>query len=326
MTTGISQTQQARRPGWIRPRTAIMVAGALMFGALLYLQGTGSHVDPVRLVLAADPAWALLAVLAMAASYPTATMGFLGFVPERIGFARAAAAQLAGAFVKLVAPGGFGGMALNTRLLLRAGIAPGPAASSVGAGQLLGLVLHMAQLAFFLWLTGFQPDHHADGTAELVVLIGAGLLAVLALALLIVPRPRRWVLARLRPLTEGSLTRLRDLTRHPGRLAVGVLGQLVISMTMVSCLYCCVRATGLAASFAAVAVAFLLGNALGSATPTPGGVVGVEVTTAALLSATTGIGNAQAYAPVVLFRLITLLLPVLPGWAAFGLLQRRKAL
>ncbi|WP_329562982.1 lysylphosphatidylglycerol synthase transmembrane domain-containing protein [Kitasatospora sp. NBC_01266] len=315
-----------RRPGWVRPRTAIMVAGALVFAVLLYFQGTHSKVDPVHLVLSADPGWSLLALLAMAASYPAATIGFLGFVPERIGFVRAALAQLAGSFVKLVAPGGFGGLALNTRLLLRAGIAPGPAASSVGAGQLLGLVLHMAQLAVFLWLTGFQPGHHANGVGELIALAGAGLLGASALALLAVPGPRRWALARLRPLTEGSLRRLRDLARHPGRLAGGVLGQLVISMTMVSCLYCCVRATGLAASFAAVAVAYLLGNALGSVTPTPGGVVGVEVTTAALLSATTGIGNAQAYAPVVLFRLITLLLPVLPGWAAFGLLQRRKAL
>ncbi|MCX4749885.1 flippase-like domain-containing protein [Kitasatospora sp. NBC_01287] len=321
MTTGISQTRRARRPGWVRPRTAIMAAGALVFTLLLYLQGTR-----VRMVLDADPAWTLLAVLAMAASYPAATMGFLGFVPERIGFARAGLAQLAGAFVKLVAPGGFGGMALNTRLLLRAGIAPGPAASSIGAGSLLGLVLHMTQLAFFLWLTGFQPDRHADGTGELIALVGVGALAVLALALLTVPGPRRQVLAWLRPVTEGSLTRLRDLARHPRHLAVGVLGQLLVSMTLAACLYSCVRATGADPGFAPVAVAFLLGNALGSAVPTPAGVGGVEAATAALLSTTTGLGTTQALAPVVLFRLITLLLPVLPGWAAFGLLQRQKAL
>ncbi len=31
-------------------------------------------------------------------------------------------------------------------------------------------------------------------------------------------------------------------------------------------------------------------------------------------------------AAVALYRLLTLLLPVLPGWAAFAWLQRRKAL
>lgn len=33
-----------------------------------------------------------------------------------------------------------------------------------------------------------------------------------------------------------------------------------------------------------------------------------------------------AAAAVVLFRLLTFVLPVLPGWAAFTWLQRRKAL
>ncbi|MGF1426112.1 lysylphosphatidylglycerol synthase transmembrane domain-containing protein [Kitasatospora sp. LaBMicrA B282] len=304
-----------------------MLAGALVFALLLYLQSTRSQVDLADLVLNADPGWSLLAVLAMVASYPAATMGFLGFVPERIGLVRAGLAQVAGSFVKLVAPSGFGGMALNTRLLLRAGIAPGPAASSVGAGAVLGLVLHLGQLAFFLWLTGFQPAHQAGaGSGEqLTLLVGAALGAV-ALVALAVPVSRRWLLVRLRPLTEGTLPRLRYLASHPKHLAVGVLGQLLISMTLISCLYCCVRATVGDPPFAAVAVAFLLGNALGSAMPTPAGVVGVETFTAGLLAATTGLGTNQALAPVVLFRLITLLLPVLPGWAAFGLLQRQKAL
>ncbi|MFF7631545.1 YbhN family protein [Kitasatospora sp. NPDC008050] len=304
-----------------------MVAGALVFALLLYFEfaASKSRVDPVGAVLSADPGWALLGVLAMVASYPAATLGFLGFVPERIGFARAGLAQLAGSFVKLVAPSGLGGMALNTRLLLRAGVAPGPAASSVGAGQLIGLLLHLLQLAFFLWLTGFHPDQESDGDGELAVLGGAGVLLTVVLVLLAVPHWRRWALGRLRPLTEGSLTRLRDLARHPRHLAVGVLGQLLVSMTLAACLYSCVRATGGDARFATVAVAFLLGNALGSTAPTPAGVGGVEFATATLLTATSGLDGTRAAAAVVLFRLITVVLPVLPGWAALGILQRRQA-
>jgi uncharacterized membrane protein YbhN (UPF0104 family) len=302
-----------------------MAAGALVFAALLYTQAALDRSE-YGLLLGCDPGWALLAVLAMVASYPVATLGFLGFVPERIGFARAGLAQLAGSFVRLVAPSGLGGMALNTRLLLRAGIAPGPAASSVGAGQLVGLLLHLLQLGFFLWLTGFHPDQKSDHTGELVVLGCVVVLLALVLVLLTVPRWRRWALGRLRPLTEGALTRLRDLARHPRHLTVGVLGQLLISMTLASCLYCCMRAVGYEPRFATVAVAFLLGNAVGSAVPTPGGVGGVEAATAEVLSATTGLGYAQALGPVVLFRLITVVLPVLPGWAALGLLQRRQVL
>ncbi|WP_051970643.1 lysylphosphatidylglycerol synthase transmembrane domain-containing protein [Kitasatospora azatica] len=323
MTRGITQTGPAR---WLRPRTLITTAGALAFAALLYIQGTHSPVDPVGLVLSADPAWSVLALLATAASYPAATMGFLGFVPERIGVARALLAQLAGSFVKLVAPGGFGSVALNTRLLLRAGIAPGPAASSVGASQLVGFSLHLLQLSFFLWLTGFQPTGHHSGYLGTITLGCTAAVALLSVALLLIPRLRRWALAKLRPLTEGSLTRLRQLLHHPRHLALGMLGQVLISMTLVAALYCCVRATGEHPRFAAVAVALLLGNTIGNVVPTPGGLGGVEAATAALLASTARLGYPSALAAVVLYRLITLVLPVLPGWAAFTVLQRRKAL
>ncbi len=77
--------------------------------------------------------------------------------------------------------------------------------------------------------------------------------------------------------------------------------------------------------FAAVAVVLLVGNAVGSAAPTPGG---AGVTDGALsfgLVATAGMTQGSV-AAVALYRLLTLLLPVLPGWAAFAWLQRRKAL
>lgn len=297
----------------------------MAFGGLLYAQWSRPDADPSTVILHADPGWLLLATLAAAASYPAATMGFLGFVPERIGFGRAALAQVAGSFVKLVAPVGLGGVALNTRLLQRAGIAPGQAVSSVGAGQLAGLVLHMLQLAFFVSMFGIDPGAGLSSHPT-ALLVGGAVAAALAVTALAVPWIRNQLLTRLRPLTEGSLTRLRDLLRHPGRLAVGVLGQLLVSMTFVVSLYCCVRALGARPRFSAVAVAFLAGNALGSAVPTPGGLLAVEGAISGVLSQTTGLDSGTAVAAVLLFRLLTFLIPVLPGWAALHRLQRHDAL
>ncbi len=325
MTTGISETEKSRATGRIRLRTLVTAGGAAVFGCLLYFQWTRTDPDPASVVLGADPGWMLLATLAAVASYPAATAGFLGFVPERIGFGRAALAQVAGSFVKLVAPMGLGGVALNTRLLQRAGVTPGQAVSSVGAGQLAGLALHMLQLAFFVSMFGIDPGAGLSSHPT-ALLVGGATVAVLAAAVLAVPWSRDRLLARLRPLTEGSLSRLRDLLRHPGRLAVGVLGQLLVSMALVVSLYCCVRATGAQPHFSAVAVAFLAGNALGSAVPTPGGLLGVETAIAGMLSQTTGLGTASALATVLLFRLLTFVLPVLPGWASLHWLQRHDAL
>ncbi|MFE1786424.1 lysylphosphatidylglycerol synthase domain-containing protein, partial [Streptomyces sp. NPDC059506] len=63
----------------------------------------------------------------------------------------------------------------------------------------------------------------------------------------------------------------------------------------------------------------------GSAAPTPGGVGAVEL---ALITGliTFGVPKEIATPAVLLFRMLTFLGPVLPGWAAFSWLTRKGAL
>jgi uncharacterized protein (TIRG00374 family) len=78
-------------------------------------------------------------------------------------------------------------------------------------------------------------------------------------------------------------------------------------------------------SYASIAVVFLAGNALGSAAPTPGGVGAVE---GALLGGLVlvGVPGDVAAPAVLLYRTMTLWLPVLPGWFAFTHLTRQGSL
>ncbi|MFD7901088.1 lysylphosphatidylglycerol synthase domain-containing protein [Kitasatospora sp. NPDC059747] len=309
----------------LRPRTLLAVAGGVVAGWLLIPQLFSAERNPIAAVADADPLWLLLAVLAAATSHVTAAMGFVGFVPERLDFRNAVLAQVAGSFAKLVSPGGVGGVALNTRLLQQAGIPTAQALSSVGVGQLIGLVLHLLQLGAFVYLLGQEP-----GGSELDALpaVAGGLAgaAVLLAAVSAVPPARRWLAARLRPLTAEVLPRLLELLRNPGRLAVGVTGQLMVSMCLTACLYCSARAVGQEPSFAAVAVVFLIGSPIGNAAPTPGGAGVMDGALGALLQSAASMEQGGAVAAVVLYRCLTLILPVLPGWAAFAWLQRRRAL
>ncbi|WP_159400673.1 lysylphosphatidylglycerol synthase transmembrane domain-containing protein [Streptomyces sp. XY431] len=309
----------------LRPRTLLAVVGGVVAGWLLLPQLFATERNPIATVADADPFWLALAVLAAAAGHVAGAMGFVGFVPERLDFRNAVLAQVAGSFVKLVSPGGVGGVALNTRFLQRAGIPTAQALSSVGAGQLLGLVLHLLQLGAFVYLTGVEP-----GSSELdalpAVVGGLAAAGVLLASVSAVPPARRWLAARLRPLTAEVLPRLVELLRNPGRLAVGFTGQLLVSLTLIACLYCCARAVGRDPSFAAVGVVFLVGNAAGNAAPTPGGAGFVDSALVTLLELVTSMEKDGALAAVALFRLLTFVLPVLPGWAAFTWLQRRGAL
>jgi uncharacterized membrane protein YbhN (UPF0104 family) len=71
--------------------------------------------------------------------------------------------------------------------------------------------------------------------------------------------------------------------------------------------------------------AMLAGNAVGSATPTPGGIGGVEAVMSAGLTAI-GIPAHQAIPAVLIFRLATFWLPIPAGWVSYLVLQRRGTL
>ncbi|MFG2695207.1 YbhN family protein [Kitasatospora sp. NPDC048407] len=313
----------------VRPRTLLSIVAGVAVGYALLNFLFNTNVNPVTLVADSDPLWLAGAVLWAAASYPVATFAFSGFVPEKLSFRSTLAAQVAGAFVKVAAPGGVGGLALNTRYLQCANIPTAQAMSSIGVSQLFGLVLHMMQLAVFSALVGVDTTSGDDSSALTggwVVWLAGLAAAVVAVSIAAVPSLRRRAQTLLRPLRAEVLPRLLDLAQRPGRLATGVAGQLLVSMCFVACLYCCTRAVGQHPGFNAVAVSFLAGNAAGNVVPTPGGVGGVEGLTAGMLKATAGLDYGTALAAVMLYRLLTFILPVLPGWAAFTWLKRRRAI
>lgn len=75
----------------------------------------------------------------------------------------------------------------------------------------------------------------------------------------------------------------------------------------------------------AAALVFLAGNTVGSATPTPGGLGGVEAVMAAGLTAS-GIPAHHAIPAVLLFRMASFWLPIPAGWISYEVLQRHGVL
>ncbi|MFF0459962.1 lysylphosphatidylglycerol synthase domain-containing protein [Streptomyces mexicanus] len=308
----------------VRPRTLIsFIAGAI--GAY-YLLTQLTHIEFGTLFAHAQWGWLAAAVAFSALSYVAAAMALLGFVPERVPFPRTVAAQVAGSFVKIVAPAAVGGVALNTRFLQRAGVRPGLAVASVGASQLFGLGCHILMLLSFGYLTGTEKTPSL--TPSRTVIAGLLTVAVLVLVVTSVPFLRKFVVTRVRSLFAGVVPRMLDVLQRPQKLVTGIGGMLLLTGCFVMCLDASIRAFGdesTSLSIAGVAVVFLAGNALGSAAPTPGGVGAVEATLTVGLIAV-GLPKEVAAPAVLMFRLLTLWLPVLPGWLAFNHLTRKGAL
>lgn len=304
-----------------RPRTLVTIIASTL--AAYFLLSQLSQVNLVQVVVQANWAWSVLALVASFVSFVAAAVMLRGFVPYSLPLWRTTLVQFAASFVKLVAPAAVGGVAINTRYLQKRGIAPALAVASVGASQLVMLAFHIGLLLLFAYITGSNTASTFTPSRGLVVALLA--VALLVVVLLGVPPLRRLVTRRMKRLFSNVLPRLLDVLQSPRKLIEGTIGTLTITITFVLCLYACVHAFNWEIGFTTVAVVYLTANAIGSAAPTPGGLGAVELSLTAGLTVA-GVPAELATSAVLLYRLLTFWLPVLPGWAAFTYLQRHEAL
>jgi glycosyltransferase 2 family protein len=305
----------------IRLRTLLTLVASV--AAVYLLAGELARESLGGVLREANWHWGIAALALSASTYVGATVSLSGFVADRLPFFRTLLAQVAGSFITLVTPAAVGGAALNIRYLQRRKIPAPVAAASVGVAQVVAFVLHIVLIVIFAAIAGtsakepIQPPRWAW-----FVLAG---LVVVALALFAIPAVRRVLRARVAPTFGQVLPRLLEVAQHPRKLALGIGGALLLSLSYILCLAVCVAAFGRSVPIAGIAVVYLTGSAIGSILPTPGGLGGVEAALTAGLTAA-GLPGAVAVSAVLLFRLLTFWLPVPFGWAALSYLERKQAL
>jgi glycosyltransferase 2 family protein len=307
----------------LRPRTLFTVVA--MSVALYALLSQLTRVNLNHLLGSMSWGWALAAVVASALTYVGAAMSLGGFVPEKLPPTRLLLSQVAASFVSVVTPSAVGGATVNTRFLQKAGVQPGLAVTSVGASQLVGMVIHILLLMLFGFISGTQRGVGLPPSTTLIAVLLT--VAVLILAVVAIGPLRHYALDKLRPFFSGVVPRMLDLAQAPAKLATGIGGATLLSLMYISCLWASIQAFGAGpnATFAKVAVIFLAGQAVGSAVPTPGG-IGTVDTALAFGVSSLGPSTGTAVLAVFLFRLVTLWLPVIPGWIAFTWMHRNDAL
>ncbi|MBF6328961.1 lysylphosphatidylglycerol synthase transmembrane domain-containing protein [Nocardia transvalensis] len=112
-----------------------------------------------------------------------------------------------------------------------------------------------------------------------------------------------------------------DLGRRDGAL-VG-LWALMHRLGDVACLGAACYAVGADPRLAGLMIAFSAGKAVGTIPFAPGGLVYVELTLVASLSAAAGLPFAQAVTAAFVYRLISLILVAIVGWIVFAFLFRK---
>ncbi|MCU1379545.1 MAG: hypothetical protein JWN29_2528 [Acidimicrobiales bacterium] len=269
--------------------------------------------------------WVPAIALAGAATYAMGALKLMAASGAALAFGRTVAAQLAAAFMNRIVPAGVGAMTTNVRYLERAGCSRSRAVVAVGLDSVAGLVVHAAFLmaTIVLVATSHQSFHvHGPDLPDNwpLLVLGAAVLSAVGIAIgLARLRRRGW------DIVHRAIRQLTALTRDPrrgGRLLAASAG---VTAGYALALCASVQAAGGGPSLVSVLAVYIGGSALAAAAPTPGGLGAVE---ASLIAGLTAVGQpaAGAVTAVLVFRLITYWLPVLPGAVSFWALRRSGTL
>ncbi len=266
--------------------------------------------------------WALLGLGVSAMTYVGAAAGLWACAGEVVSFRHLVIMQFANTFAATTTPAGVGGLALSTRFLQKAGLGTVRATAAVAVQQAVQVITHVALLIFFSVAAGASADlSHFVPKLTLLYLIGGLALGAVG-AFLFVPKLRQWLETAVRPKINEVGSDLVELVREPKRFALIVLGCAGTTLGMAFTLWCSIEAFGGGTNFVTVTVVTMVGGTLASAAPTPGGVGAVE---AALIGglAAFGVPTAIAVPSVLLYRVLTVWLPVFAGWPIMRWLTAR---
>jgi undecaprenyl-diphosphatase len=305
----------------VKPGTLVMMATVLVSLYVLVPQfATASGLFDE--LLGAHLGWAVLAAAASTLTYVGAAVGILGAVPVRLGFSAILTAQLASSFTNRVTPAKVGGMATNVRYLQKQNLPLPMAASAIGLNTVAGTIIHIALLAVAALAAGRTGEFELPAPdARITAIVVAGLI-LLSGFVMVLPAGRKLVTRFLLPALEAAVRAVAAIARTPAKLAALFAGSAIVTTSYTIAMVASLHAFGADLPIATAALVYLVGSAVSTAAPTPGGLGATE---AALVAGYTAVGLAgsTAFAAVLLFRLVTFWLPILPGWLALMTLQRR---
>lgn len=295
-------------------RRRIILLAALLL--LLYVVGpqVGGFSDSWQALKTADGVQVGLAVIVMqAGSFVAAAGMYQSLSKHRLRFRQTLLVQLAGGFASRLLPAGLGGLTLNVQYLRKSKHTLSEALAVAGMNNSLGFVAHMLLLAgIVLLVPEARPQDVELHALPSWVYIGLGVVGVLVVWALTIQRVRRY----LYHLTSDTVRHFAAYRRHPQKL-LGAFGcALLVTACYVSVLWLCAHAIGEPLDPLQAFIIFSAGMLVGTATPTPGGLIGAEAGLAAG-SMAYGVESTHAIAIALLYRLITYWLPMLPGFVAF---------
>lgn len=268
--------------------------------------------------------WLLAAAGVTCLTWVAAAFTRQGSVVERLPRRRLLATQFAAGAANHMLPTGLGASAVNLRFMTVCGLSPARSSAALALYLLAESAGRVGLLAALLVaFPGALPFGSLlpEGALGPLLVAGGAVVAGAAGALAAV-RPLRRVV---RAFLGTALSEARSVHALPSRALALWGGALAFPALQATVLVLVGMAFGLTVPPAHMAVAYLAATVAVALVPTPGGLGSVETALVVALVAAGG-AAATATAVVLVFRIVTVWVPLLPGALTLGALVRLKVI
>jgi len=300
-------------------KSAVLALLVLMVAIYVFLPQINDLKTSATLARHADRDWLTLAAILVIVTYLFATLSYQLLARHRLKVLRTLLIEISSACANRLLPAGLGGLSLNTAYLYNNKHKIAEASTVAATNNLLGIVGHLLVLGVALLFlpssVKFTNGFNVSKSIYIsVIVVGVGLVAMV----IVLPKIRHW-------LENFSWQVIRDIgaySKHPLRLLLALFSSIGLTLCYVLALLTCMISFGLHLDFNQVLIIFTLGSVVGVATPTPGGLIGIEAGLIAGFVAF-GVSAPKALAIVLTYRFISYWLPILPGFIALIYVRRR---
>lgn len=270
-------------------------------------------------IQSSDPLWLIFGISVYFMGMPLMAVQLKAIALKPLRFFTTYKVQMAALFVNRVVPSNLGLVLLNTYYLKKY------SHSNTETASVIGVSAFTSAFAFiFIIIISFIIGRGSEVTQNITITIPGwilpifvGVITLCALSLWRSPFIRQ----NLKKPFLDITWQLKGYRNRPKDILIALFGNGLATMTSVVALFACAHSLDVSASLSLALITYVLGNALGGLVPTPGGLGGVEagLYTGLILG---GISSGDALSIVLLYRLITYWLALVPGILFFIWLRK----
>lgn len=309
-------TQQKQRRRFICMSVFLLLAAVGLYGLLPQIDGFSTSLS---LLAEADLPFVVAAFVAGLSAVACSAAIYKTIAKRKITYRETLLVQLAGLFINRVLPAGIGGLGLSFLYLRKKRHTRTEASAVVLVNSIVGFTGHGILLLVaitFLAISGIGDIPALRNAWWLPIVIVVSMVAAVYAGLKIAFHAKPALAKQVK--VVGSYYRNR-----PKRLVLAVAISCLLTISNAAALWFSCLSLTIDLAFPVVFTIFTLGIALGTATPTPGGLGGLEAAIVAGLIAV-DVTAPLALAAALLYRLVTFWIGLFIGLIAFIFVHKIK--